>query len=91
MARAETSQVRSCQARAENGAPEALFDLGLLYSTGRGVPLDLVAAHKWFNLAALKGNLEARQARAELAAQMTAQQVAQAQRLAREWQATHRH
>ena len=89
MARAGVNEFESCHAKAESGAPEALFDLGLFYSTGTGVPVDLVAAHKWFNLAALKGNREARQARTELAALMTTDEVAQAQRLAREWQKTH--
>lgn len=39
---------------------EALYDLGILFSTGQGVDMDYVEAHKWFNLAALRGVIEAR-------------------------------
>ena len=51
---------------------------------------DLINAHKWFNLAAMMGNLEARAYRAELALEMTAEEIAEAQRLAREYLSTHR-
>lgn len=64
---------------------EALFTLGIAYSTGQGVPLNLIEAHKWFNLAALKGNEPARQWRSDLAREMSADQIAEAQRQAREW------
>jgi TPR repeat protein len=64
---------------------DALFELGLRYSTGRDCPVDFVIAHKWFNLAALKGNSTARQYRAEVASEMTKIEIAEAQRLAREW------
>ena len=30
-------------------------DMGLMYATGRGCPIDLVSAHKWLNIAAIKG------------------------------------
>jgi TPR repeat protein len=49
------------------------------------VQLDLVRAHKYFNLAAMKGVTEARLWRAELAQQMTSNDIAEAQRLARLW------
>lgn len=68
---------------------EALYDLGILYSTGQGVEMDYVEAHKWFNLAALRGVNEARDWRAELAREMSMDQIAEAQRQAREWLATH--
>lgn len=74
------------------GQPDArhdLFELGLMYCAGREVELDLVEAHKWFNLAALKGNAEAKRYRAEIAAELTKPQIATAQRLAREWLAVH--
>ena len=64
---------------------DALFVLGNRYSTGRDVEHDLVAAHKWFNLAAMMGHEGARHSRAELAREMPADQVAEAQRLARAW------
>lgn len=68
-----------------------MYRLGLEASTGgeEGI-FDLITAHKWFNLAAMQGNLEARAYRAELAKEMTAEEVAEAQKLAREYLATHR-
>jgi len=68
---------------------EDFFDLGLIYATGREVAADLIAAHKWFNLAAARGNPAAAEYRQELALEMTAEQVAEAQRAAREWLSTH--
>ena len=73
---------------AQAGAPDALFELGMLYATGLDVEADLVVAHKWFNLAAMRGNRSALAHRIELAREMSARQIAQAQKLAREWQAT---
>jgi len=55
---------------------DMLFELGMMYSVGRDVPVDLVSAHKWFNLAAVKGNAEAIRLRREIAV---------AQRAARDW------
>ncbi|MGQ0486237.1 MAG: SEL1-like repeat protein [Hyphomicrobiales bacterium] len=68
---------------------DALFELGMMYCIGRGARQDYVTAHKWFNLAALKGSDAARQYRGELAREMTAAQVAEAQRLARDWLTVH--
>lgn len=68
---------------------ETFFELGILYATGREVTPDLVAAHKWFNLAAINGNEEAAVHRQQLAAEMTAKQIAAAQRAAREWLRLH--
>ena len=70
--------------REERGA-DAMYSLGILYSTGDGVPLDLVQAHMWFNLAAMMGNAGAREWRAELAAEMSQLDVANAQKQARSW------
>jgi uncharacterized protein len=64
---------------------DALFQLGLQYSLGRDVDADAVTAHKWFNLAALRGNQAAKEYRSEIAADMTRAQVAEAQKRAREW------
>src|SRR4249920_3094922 len=50
--------------------PEAMFDLGMMYASGREVPVDLITAHKWFNIAAMKGHAEAAQLRREIAAEM---------------------
>ena len=71
-------------------APDAtgdeLFRLGLLYSTGQGgAPLDYVSAHMLFNLAAMRGSIEAKLYRKELAEEMASEDVAEAQRQAREW------
>jgi TPR repeat protein len=74
---------------AQTGAPDALFELGMLYATGRDIDADLVTAHKWFNLAAARGNEAARSYRVELAQEMSAEQIAEAQTLAREWLQTH--
>jgi uncharacterized protein len=63
----------------------ALFVLGNRYSTGRDVKQDLIAAHKWFNLAAMMGHEGAFAARADLASEMTSEQIAEAQRQARAW------
>ncbi len=78
--------IRSRLADAERGDIDALFELGVTYSTGQGgVPVDLVEAHKWFNLAALSGCSRGQQCRAEIAMEMTAREIAEAQRQARSW------
>ena len=69
---------------------EEMYRLGLEASVGGESDLDLINAHKWFNLAAMMGNIEARTYRAELAQEMTTDEVAEAQRLAREYLSTHR-
>ncbi|SMF61514.1 SEL1-like repeat protein [Allosphingosinicella indica] len=72
-------------ALAADGDAEALYQLGVAYSTGSGVDMDLIEAHKWFNLAALNGSLLAQQSRAEISGEMTAREIAEAQRQARSW------
>jgi TPR repeat protein len=62
-----------------------LYILGIRYSTGRDVAQNLVAAHKWFNLAVMMGHDEARECRADIAREMTSKQIAQAQKEARVW------
>ncbi|WP_313801267.1 SEL1-like repeat protein [Sphingobium sp.] len=63
---------------------ETCFDLGVAYSCGTGgLPVDLIEAHKWFNLAALKGSEEGQTLRAEVAGEMSAREIAEAQRQAR--------
>ncbi|MEL6364504.1 MAG: hypothetical protein AAFR11_06660 [Pseudomonadota bacterium] len=69
---------------------DEMFRLGLAASTGVEGAMDLVTAHKWFNLAALNGSEAAKGYRRELAAEMSPGEVAEAQRQAREWLATHR-
>lgn len=71
---------------AVRGSAQACFELGVAYSCGTGgMPVDLVEAHKWFNLAALKGSEEGQAMRAEIAEEMTAREIAEAQRQARAW------
>lgn len=78
--------IETRMADAAAGDTDALYDLGVSYSTGTsGVGIDLIEAHKWFNLAAVSG-LEAAQAcRAEIAEDMTAREIATAQAAARAW------
>lgn len=65
---------------------DELFKMGLAYSTGTGgQSVDYVSAHMLFNLAAMRGSLEAKVYRKELAHEMDADAVAEAQRAAREW------
>jgi hypothetical protein len=68
---------------------DVLFDLGMLYASGRSGLVDLVAAHKWFNLAALKGRVDALAQRREVAELMSEGEIAIAQREARAWMTTH--
>jgi TPR repeat protein len=82
-------------ADAEAGDVEALFELGVTYSTGHGgIDVDLIEAHKWFNLAALSGDTRSQACRADISFEMTAREIAEAQRKARAWlghTATQRH
>lgn len=68
---------------------DILFELGLMYATGRDCDTDVVAAHKWFNIAAIKGSERAAALRTELAAGMSKVEIARALREAREWMTTH--
>ena len=73
-------------ADAAQGDDRACYELGMAYSTGTsGVVLDLIEAHKWFSLAAVAGHAEAAMCRADISDEMTAREVAEAQRRAREW------
>ena len=64
---------------------EALFQRGIASSTGRDGEPDLIAAHKWFNLAATRGHREARLCRQEMAEMMSGEEILKAQKSAREW------
>lgn len=71
---------------AGRGDSRAYFDLGMAYSSGSGGTIvDLIQAHKWFNLAALGGSEQAQEWRAEISEEMTAREIAEAQRQARAW------
>ena len=76
----------SCLASFASGNIASLYDLGVAFSTAsHGVACDLIEAHKWFNIAAARGHEEAAWCRADVAEEMTAREIAEAQRRAREW------
>jgi TPR repeat protein len=89
MARYEILDVDSAALGAVNAGADMFFELGMMYSTGRSVPADLVAAHKWFNIAGTRGNAEAFRLRREIAEEMSEAEIAAAQRAARDWLKRH--
>ena len=71
---------------AARGDANACYDLGIVYSSGaEGMEIDLIEAHKWFNLAAMSGSEAAQACRAEIAEDMTAREIIAAQKSARAW------
>ena len=70
---------------ADQGFADAQNNLGFMYANGQGVPQDYVQAHMWWNLAAAKGDADAIKNRDKVVAKMTPAQIAEAQKLAREW------
>ena len=68
---------------------DILFELGMMYASGRDCSVDLVAAHKWFNIAAIKGSTRAASMRSELSTTMSKIEIARALREAREWMTLH--
>jgi TPR repeat protein len=89
MARFELPEAAGGGAGEAPATADALFELGMMYASGRSMPVDLVSAHKWFNLAAMKGHTEAAQRRREIAAEMSDAEIGQAQRAARDWLKAH--
>jgi TPR repeat protein len=89
MARFEVNSIETMEVAPGGGTPDGLFQLGMMHCVGRDVALDLVTAHKWFNLAALRGNDEAKRYRMEIAREMSKAEIAEAQRQAREWLSCH--
>ncbi|MFA5970499.1 MAG: SEL1-like repeat protein [Sphingomonas sp.] len=82
--RSATFLIESRITDAARGDLNACYDLGIIYSTGAGgVLIDLIEAHKWFNLAAVWGSEAAQQCRADISEDMTAREIAEAQRQAR--------
>ena len=81
----DTEAVRWYRLAAEQGYALAQFSLGLMYFTGEGLPQDLVLAYMWCNLSAAQGNEVARVSKDRIEAQMTREEIAEAQRLSREW------
>ncbi len=65
---------------------EDLFRLGMMYSTGQGgAPVDMISAHMMFNLASMRGSMEASVYRRELSREMDREDIAEAQKAARQW------
>jgi hypothetical protein len=89
MARFELGENNAAMLGEAPAAADTFYELGMMYSIGRSVPVDYVTAHKWFNLAAMKGNHDAIRLRREIADQMSEAEVATAQRAARAWLKTH--
>ena len=89
MARWEMGGAEMASMAEAKPTPEDLFALGMSCSAGRENDADLVAAHKWFNIAAVKGCSEAALYRQEVAREMNAAAIAAAQRAAREWLSAH--
>jgi TPR repeat protein len=72
-----------------DGSELNFLEMGIIYACGRKVEADLVEAHKWFNIAAMRGDGEAARRRQEIAAEMSSFDIAHAQRRAREWMVAH--
>lgn len=88
MARFEMTELNNVIAAGEAPA-DMLCDMGLMYATGRNCELDMITAHKWLNIAAIKGSDRAADLRAELTNTMTKSELAKALRQAREWMTMH--
>ncbi|WP_033920278.1 hypothetical protein [Sphingomonas sp. 37zxx] len=74
--------------QAARGDADACYELGMIYASGAlDAIVDLIEAHKWFNIAAQSGSEQAQRSRAEIAGEMTAREIATAQKAARAWRA----
>jgi len=83
-----TGYLSAAYRRSEALSIEDLFQRGIAFATGRAGKIDLIEAHKWFNLAAAKGKTAAVDHREEIASEMSREEIAEALRSAREWLAT---
>jgi TPR repeat protein len=82
----ESFLLRRRLAEAVRGNADACFELGLHYASGADEEgPDYIEAHKWFNIAAMSGDHRAQECRAELASEMSRDEIANAQRAARAW------
>jgi TPR repeat protein len=89
MARYEIADIESASLGEAPAGADTFFQLGMMYSIGGSVPVDLVSAHKWFNIAALRGSEDAIRLRREVADQMSESEISAAQRAARAWLTAH--
>ncbi len=86
---AKMAYIEMAMAAIEPVDAEDCFALGMNYSSGAGVTVDLVEAHKWFNIAAMRGHKDGAPMRKEIAAQMSDSEIGSAQRAARDWLKSH--
>jgi TPR repeat protein len=89
MARLEMPELALAGIGQASSMMDVMFELGMMYASGRSVPVDLVNAHKWFNIAAMKGHAEAARLRREVATEMADADIGRAQRAARDWLKAH--
>jgi TPR repeat protein len=89
MARFEMADLESAVLGQSPATADSFYELGIKYSVGADVAADFVSAHKWFNLAAMRGNKDAITLRQEIAASMSPAEIAEAQRAARAWLTAH--
>lgn len=83
-----TGYISAAYRRSESLSIDELFQRGISFATGRSGTVDLIEAHKWFNLAAAGGKNAAAHHREEIASEMSREEIAEALRAAREWLAT---
>ncbi|MCO4319853.1 sel1 repeat family protein [Phyllobacterium sp. 21LDTY02-6] len=88
MARFELQNLDNGQAGG-SAETDIIFEMGMMYASGRDCEVDLVSAHKWFNIAAIKGCDRAARRRSELLRHMSKGQIASALHEAREWLKSH--
>jgi TPR repeat protein len=74
---------------AEPADANGCFACGMIYSAGAGVAVDLIEAHKWFNIAAMRGHGDGARLRREIAELMSDSEIGRAQRAARDWLKNH--
>ncbi len=85
----DVEAVRWYRLAAEQGYAEAQWLLGTMYGDGDGVPADDVLAYMWFMLSGAQGHGSAQESKDIIEGRMTREQIAEAQRLSREWIETH--
>jgi hypothetical protein len=85
----DVEAVRWYRLAAEQGNAIAQNHLGFMYDNGDGVPQNFMLAYMWYNLAAAQGNEAAQSNKDRAESRMTTEQIAEAQRLTREWLEAH--
>jgi TPR repeat protein len=85
----DVEAVRWYRRSADQGDANAQMLLGIKYSKGEGVPEDFVVAYMWYNLTAAQGTENGQELKDLLERQMTREQIAEAQRMSREWLEAH--